>query len=79
MEDTKMGIVPTEAEKYEWSKLAQAAYRQDKNDIGHFFSGLAAMRSDASLNESTFTVIQNQTADWKRFGWWPNLQERVVL
>ena len=35
---------PSREDKLRWSKLAQHAYKNDRNDIGHFFSGLAAMR-----------------------------------
>lgn len=35
-------IVPTEHEKSEWSRLAQAAYAVDRNDLGAKFSVSAA-------------------------------------
>ena len=35
---TPQTIIPSEHEKREWSRLAQSAYANDRNDIGHTFS-----------------------------------------
>jgi len=70
---------PSREDKLRWSKLAQHAYREDHNDIGHFFSGLAAMRDGETMRDGHYMLIQNQTHDWEHFGWWPNLNERIKL
>ena len=74
-----MRITPTELEKKEWSRLAQAAYYANMNDIGHCFSGLAALRKGESLHVQTYDAIMTQYRDWLNFGFWPNVNTIVRL
>ncbi len=43
-----MKTVPTEKEKREWSRCAQAAYKVGNNTVGHFMSGIASMEIGAA-------------------------------
>jgi hypothetical protein len=74
-----MRFTPSKEDKALYAKLAQNAYHEDRNDIGHFFSGLAATSNDYTMSESAYTLVQIQAQDWLYYGWWPNLNEHIRL
>jgi hypothetical protein len=46
-----MKIIPTEKEKSDWSRCAQAAYRVGNNTVGHFMSGIASLEIGAATED----------------------------
>ena len=65
-----MFITPTAHDKTEWSRLAQAAYREGRNSIGHRFSAAASLPHDAPMTVAQFDALQGQYRHWLVFGWW---------
>lgn len=61
-------VTPTEHEKREWSRMAQAAYAADRNDIGHRFSGAAALRVGEAMLVAAFDALQTEYRAWLTFG-----------
>lgn len=59
-----MRITPTRHCKLEWSRLAQAAYSQDRNDVGHRFSGAASILDSQSLSLATYDSLQHDYRVW---------------
>lgn len=57
-------LTPTADEKSEWSRMARAAYRENRNDIGHRFSGAAALPHDGALPIRTFDSLQTDYRAW---------------
>jgi len=57
-------ITVIEHDKKEWSRMAMDAYRNDRNDIGHKFSGLAALRIGERL---PVTVYDDAMVAYRRW------------
>jgi hypothetical protein len=64
-------ITPTIHEKAEWARLAQAAYEQGYNRIGHRYSAAASMPEGMRIQAWRFNDLQSDYADWLVFGEWP--------
>ena len=61
-------IIPTEDEKREWSRMAQAAYSADRNDVGHRFSGAAArIRIGEAMDIFTYDTLMDEYRAWLVF------------
>lgn len=57
-------IVPNQHEKDEWSRIANAAYAAQRNEIGHQFSSFASMSNGCPLNIETFDMLQDVYRNW---------------
>ena len=58
-------IIPTEHDKREWSRMANAAYGSDHNDIGHRYSMAAAStRIGESMPVARFDALQQGYRAW---------------
>ena len=64
-------ITPTQAEKDEWSRMAQAAYRANRNDLGHLFSAAASIAQNDRVRLDSFDLLQTIYRQWLVFGRWP--------
>jgi len=60
-------ITPTQNEKNEWARLAQAAYRVCCNEIGHTFSAAASLPHDGQLTVQRFDELQINYRQWLCF------------
>lgn len=72
------GMVPSQHDKNEWSRLAQAAYAAGRNDVGHRYSVAASLRTGEPLPLRFFDELQTGYRGWLVFGEWPLLGERVA-
>ena len=57
-------ITPTQHEKNEWSRLAQAAYAIGSNTVGHRYSGAASIPTNARLSDAQFDELQTGYRSW---------------
>ncbi len=57
-------ITVTEDVKREWARMAQDAYSNDVNYIGHRYSGAAAMRTGQMLTCQVFDALQINYRKW---------------
>lgn len=64
-------ITPTEHEKFEWSRMAQAAYRANINNIGHMYSAAASTPRNGAIETGRFDVLQAGYREWLIWGRWP--------
>lgn len=64
----KTQVTPTEHEKREWSRMARAAYAEDRNEIGHQFSAYAAILRNEPIPTARFDALQSQYRQWLVFG-----------
>jgi hypothetical protein len=64
MTNTATTITPTAAEKAEWSRLAQAAYKGGQNAVGHRFSMAAALPNAAALPVARYDALQAAYRSW---------------
>ena len=65
-------ITPTEHEKSEWSRFAQAAYKAGRNDLGHRFSMAAACTlKGQAIDGERFYALQDIYRDWLCFNRFP--------
>ena len=62
---------PTENEKREWSRMATAAYANDRNDIGHRYSMAATVRIGGQMSLPQFDKLQAGYRKWLCFNEWP--------
>ena len=60
---------PTDHEKREWARLAQAAYHTCRNAAGHTFSAAAALPAGATMDPQRFQKLQDGYRAWLVFGW----------
>jgi hypothetical protein len=65
-------ITPTEHEKAEWSRLAQAAYKRGKNAIGHRYSVAASHPRNSSVSVTYFDYLQHGYRQWLVSNEWPS-------
>jgi hypothetical protein len=63
-----MFMTPTEHEKAEWSRLAQAAYAAGYNSIGHRYSAAASLCRGCDMPIKTFDALQTGYRQWLLFG-----------
>lgn len=65
---------PTEHDKREWSRMAQAAYGSDRNDVGHRFSMASATTPVGGRMElKRYDSLMAEYRAWLVFGEWPSL------
>ena len=57
-------ITVTEHQKTEWSRMAQDAYRNNRNDIGHRFSGAAALPRNAAIRVDLYDDLMHTYRAW---------------
>lgn len=57
-------MTPSQQNKNEWARMAQAAYAAGRNAVGHRFSALASMRSTDSLSSRDYDLVQGQYRAW---------------
>jgi len=62
--ETKGGITVTDHVQREWSRMAQDAYSNDRNDIGHKFSGAASIPRGSRLTCQAFDELQSLYRLW---------------
>lgn len=60
-------ITPTQHEKNEWSRCAQAAYKAKRNDVGHKLSMAAALRNNESVPLGFYDSVQTVYRKWLVF------------
>lgn len=60
-------IIPTEHEKREWSRFANAAYRCGNNEIGHRMSVAASVSRHYQMPLATFDALQRAYRQWLCF------------
>lgn len=65
------GITVCRHNKIEWARMAQVAYRENRNTIGHVMSAAASMRDGAVLSCRDYDRIQDAYRAWLVFGTWP--------
>jgi hypothetical protein len=64
-------VTPTEHEKREWSRMASAAYREQRNPIGHRYSMAATLCHDEPMPLDRFEILQAGYRAWLVFNEWP--------
>lgn len=57
-------MTPTEHEKAQWLRLAQAAYRVGHNAIGHHYSAAASLCRGCDMPLGTFDKLQSGYRQW---------------
>lgn len=57
-------MTPTEHEKREWARMAQAAYQSGRNAVGHRYSAAAALRQDATISTELFDRLMDGYRRW---------------
>lgn len=57
-------ITPTEHDKAEWSRMAQAAYKCGHNSIGHRYSVAATISKGEQMPVSVFDSLQRPYRQW---------------
>ena len=62
-------ITPTEHDKAEWSRMAQDAYRTNRNFYGHRYSVAATLPKGEPMRADVFDTLQNTDRTWLVFGW----------
>jgi hypothetical protein len=69
-----MVMTVTDHERREWSRMAQAAYAVDRNDVGHRYSVASAILKETDVR--TFDALMNGYRAWLVFGTWPAIEVR---
>lgn len=59
---------PTQHEKMEWARCAQAAYKAGHNRLGHALSAAAALPHDADMPVARYDFIAGTYRTWLVFG-----------
>ncbi len=59
-----MYVTPTDHEKREWSRLAQAAYAAGYNQVGHRYSTAASMYRGQEMRVDQFDSLQSGYRGW---------------
>ncbi len=57
-------ITVSEHEKAEWSRMAQAAYRESRNAIGHRYSMATTLRKGEQIRLDVFDALQANYRAW---------------
>lgn len=66
-------MVPTEHEKSEWSRMAQAAYKASLNPVGHRYSVAASLPKGGALPLARFDELQSGYRAWLVFNEFPTI------
>ncbi len=69
---TRIMITPTQHEKNEWTRMAQAAYGADRNSVGHRYSGAASIVTGARIPTSIYDSLQSDYRAWLIRNEFPN-------
>jgi len=64
-------IAPTEHDKNEWVRFAQAAYSIGRNDIGTRYSVAASLPRNATIETARFDSLQENYRAWLVFNEFP--------
>lgn len=64
-------IYVTDNDAREWSRMAQAAYRADRNEVGHRYSMGSACLHKCEIPARLFYAYQGPYRAWLVFGEWP--------
>lgn len=59
-----MNMTPTQAEKAGWSRMAQAAYAINRNDIGHRYSAAASLSNGGHMPLRLFDQLMADYRAW---------------
>ncbi len=62
-------MVVSEHNKSEWARMAQDAYRTDRNDYGHRYSAAASIPRGTMLTCARYEELQSIYRKWLVFGW----------
>jgi hypothetical protein len=57
-------MTPTDHEKREWARMAQAAYGSGHNSIGHRYSGAASLPNCGHIELTKFDSLQRDYRIW---------------
>lgn len=57
-------ITVSEHEKAEWSRMAQSAYRENRNSVGHRYSMAATLRIGEQMRIDAFDTLQRNYRNW---------------
>lgn len=63
-------VTPTEHEKREWSRMAQAAYAAGRNDVGHPYSMAATLRKGERMAVARYDALMSGYRAWLVFNAW---------
>lgn len=69
-------ITPTEHEKREWARLAQAAHNAKLNEIGHEFDLASSLKADQQMDVERFDHLQSGYRGWLNNGTFPAMTHR---
>lgn len=61
-------ITPSTHEKFEWSRMAQAAYAMNLNSIGHRYSAAASIPNGWAMPIGRFDQLQTGYRLWLNWG-----------
>jgi len=61
-------VTPTQHEKYEWTTVAEAAYKTQYNEIGHTFSVAATLPNGAQMTIKQFDELKSNYRQWRLYG-----------
>ena len=60
--------IPTEHDKKEWARMAQAAYKVGENFTGHRYSAYAAWPSNQEMRIDVYNTLMRNYRRWLVFG-----------
>lgn len=66
-------IIVTQYDKDQWSRMAQAAYREGHNEIGHRYSVAASIPAYTQLTVERFDALNIAWRRWLVFNEWPTV------
>lgn len=72
-------VIPTDHEKAEWARLANAAYAANINAIGHRYSTAAALGSNCEMPRRSFDELQRGYQLWLSRGFDPFFKQEIEL
>jgi len=64
-------VTPNQHEKNEWSRMATAAYRIGRNDVGTMYSVAASASNGQRFRLDYFDQLMTGYRAWLMFGQWP--------
>lgn len=70
-------ITPNTHEKSEWSRMAQAAYRNALNSIGHTYSTAASLPNAGRIPVEYFDKLQSGYRGWLLSGYFVDQSGRL--
>ena len=68
---TRGVITPTQHDKDEWSRMAQAAYQSGHNNIGNRYNRAANIPQNYRITLRQFDELQDGYRAWLCFNEWP--------